>query len=120
MKKLIAVLALVGVCAAALGGMLRVQVEKDGEIEAGYVAKVASIIPASATGDVSCVRSSWRMAAEVHTYSELDTTNTTTVTNWVRVKGAQTTNTLAIGDYVLPEDVFSTASTNVADVILEY
>lgn len=120
MKKRIAVLVLATAVAAAHGGMIRVQVEKDGGIEAGYAAKVAAIFPAAATGAVKCVRTSWTMEPEVRTQAVPGSTNTVTVTNWVRAAGAKTTNTLAAGDYVLPEDVFSTASTNVADVLLEY
>lgn len=101
----------------ALGELVRIQVERGSGIEAGYTGKVVEIQDRLSSG-VNQAQTLWNVEQEVHVYVVGGVTNS--VTNWIRVEGPTVTNSLAVGDYVLPEDVLSTDGTNVVDVILEF
>ena len=120
MKKwmLVLVLAALAAAAVALADYAIVQLERETETPAGYLGKVAAIVPAS--HGVALVRTTWENTAEVVTVQNLGSTNTTTVTNWSRAAAGEVTNTLAVGDFVLPEDTLrETNGIPLTEIVLE-
>lgn len=108
MKKTIAVLILALLAAvAAWAGYASVELEREAEREVGYLGKVAEIAGDGAV--VEQLRTTWTNTAEVVTSVTTVGTNevttvTTVTTNYYRSVAGETTNTLAVGDFVLPND----------------
>lgn len=105
MKKTIAVLVLALLAAvAAWAGYASVELEREAEREVGYLGKVAEIVGDGAS--VEQIRTEWTNTAEIVTSVTTVGTNevTTVVTNYYRSVAGETTNTLAVGDFVLPND----------------
>lgn len=121
MKKLIAVLVLALLAAvAAWAGYASVELEREAEREVGYLGKVAEIVGDGAS--VEQIRTEWTNTAEVVTSVTTVGTNevTTVTTNYYRSAAGKTTNTLATGDYVLPNDLLrETGGITLTTVILE-
>lgn len=105
MKKLVlTLLAVAALGSAALGEWAEIELEAGGERRAGRLGKVETI-EAEGTAGVAVLRATWTNVAEVVTTRTGSSTNTTTVTNWYRVKAGVATNGLASGDFVRPDDV---------------
>lgn len=102
MKKLFLAL-LAGVLGGvALGAWTEIELEGGADRRAGFLGKVAEIQSAGSNG-VAAIRATWTNVSEVVTTQA--GTNTTTVTNWYRVKAGTATNGLSVGDFVRPDDV---------------
>lgn len=102
--------------AAAWGEYASVELEREAETEAGYLGKVAAIVGTNA--EVKQVRTTWTNTSEVVTTVSGSVTNV--YTNWSRVELGATTNTLSVGDFVLPSDVLrETGGVALTTVVLE-
>ena len=117
MKKWMLVLVLAALAAAAAwADYASLELERAAEQEAGYLGKVAAIVGTNA--EVKQIRATWTNTAEVVTTVSGGVTNVWT--NWSRVELGATTNTLSVGDFVLPGDTLrETGGIPLTTVVLE-